>query len=129
MDPLLALERYSRRVTIEVLFDTLKNTQGGMGYHFWSHNLSPASRRPRKNDDQIQDITNLENIRRTLEAIEKFVNLHLLVIGLLQLMAIKIPGEVKAKARCWLRTVSSNTPSEFVTRNAPANALKKNLTG
>jgi hypothetical protein len=129
MDPLLALELYSRRVAIEVLFDALKNTQGAMAYHFWSQSLSPASRRPRKNDDQPRDTTNLENTRKTLGAIEKFVNLHLLVIGVLQLMAIKIPDEVKAKARCWLRTVSSSTPSEFVTRTALANLLKTNLTG
>lgn len=125
--PLLALELYSRRVTIEVLFDALKNTQGAMGYHFWSQSISPASRRPRKNDDQPQDTTSVENTRRTLAAIEKFVNLHLLVIGVLQLMAIKIPDEVKAKACCWLRTVTSTTPSEFVTRTALANLLKRNL--
>jgi hypothetical protein len=127
MDPLLALELYGRRVTIEVLFDTLKNTQGGMGYHFWSQSLSPASRRPRRNDDQIRESTNIENTRRTLGAIEKFVNLQLLVIALLQLMAIKMRDEVNEKARCWLRTVSSNTPSEFVTRNALANLIKNNL--
>jgi len=127
MDPLLALELYTRRVTIEVLFDALKNTQGAMAYHFWSQNLSPASRRPRKNDDQSQHTTNIENARKTLSAIEKFVNIHLLVIGVLQLMAIKIPDEVKAQARCWLRTVTSTTPSEFVTRTAIANLLKRNL--
>lgn len=129
MDPLLALELYSRRVTIEVLFDVLKNTQGAMGYHFWSQSLSPASRRPRKNDGQVQDTSNIENTQRTLGAIEKFVNLHLLLIGVLQLMAIKIPDEVKAKARCWLRTITSTTPSEFVTRTALANLLKTNLSG
>jgi hypothetical protein len=129
MDPLLALELYSRRVTIEVLFDALKNTQSAMAYHFWSQSLSPASRRPRRNDEQTQDTTNIENTRKTLGAIEKFVNLHLLVIGVLQLMAIKIPDEVKANARCWLRTVTSTTPSEFVTRTALANLLKRNLSG
>lgn len=129
MDPLLALELYTRRVTIEVLFDALKNTQSAMAYHFWSQSLSPASRRPRRNDGQIRDTTNIENTRKTLGAIEKFVNLHLLVIGVLQLMAIKIPDEVKANARCWLRTVTSRTPSEFVTRTALANLLKRNLSG
>jgi len=129
MDPLLALELYARRVTIEVLFDTLKNTQGAMGYHFWSQSLSPASRRPRKNDDTLQNTANIDNTRKTLGAIEKFVNLHMLAIGVLQLMAIKMPDEVKAKAHCWLRTVSSSTPSEFVTRNALANLIKRNLNG
>jgi hypothetical protein len=127
MEPLLALELYSRRVTIEVLFDTLKNTQGGMSYHFWSQNLKPASRRPRKNDKQPRDTTNIENTRKTLGAIEKYVNLHLLLIGVLQLMALKIPVQVKANARCWLRTVTSTIPSEFVTRTALANMLKGNL--
>ena len=98
-----------------------------MAYPFWSQGLSPASRRPRKNDEQPRDTTNVENSTRTLGAIEKFVNLHLLVIGVLQLMAIKIPDEVKAKARCWLRTLTSTTPSEFVTRTALANLLKTNL--
>jgi hypothetical protein len=129
MDPLLALELYGRRVTIEVLFDTLKNTQGGMGYHFWSQSLSPASRRPRRNDDQIRDTANIENTRKTLGAIEKFVNLQLLVIGILQLMAINMRDEVNEKARCWLRTVSSSTPSEFVTRNAIMNLIRRNLSG
>jgi len=129
LDPLLALELYSRRVTIEVLFDVLKNTQGAMGYHFWSQGLSPASRRPRRNDEQTRHTTNIDNTRKALGAIEKFVNIHLLVIGLLQQMALKIPDEVKAKGRCWLRTVTSATPSEFVTRTALANLLKNNLTG
>ena len=34
-----------------------------------------------------------------------------------------------SKANCWLRTVSSKTPSEFVTRVALANMLKNNLYG
>ena len=48
LDAITAVDLYSRRVTIETMFDTLKNTLGGMAYHFWSQYLSPASRRPRK---------------------------------------------------------------------------------
>ena len=65
----------------------------------------------------------------TLAAIEKFVNIQLLVLGTLQLIAKQFPAEVKTKANCWLRTVSPNTPSEFVTRAALANILKTNLYG
>ena len=36
LGPLVAIELYSRRVTIETLFDRVKNILGGMGYHFWS---------------------------------------------------------------------------------------------
>jgi hypothetical protein len=58
--------------------------------------------------------------QNTLAAIEKFVNVQLLVLGMLQLVSKQFPAEVKTKANCWLRTVSANTPSEFVTRTAMA---------
>ena len=129
LNPVTAIQLYCRRVTIETLFDTLKNTLGAMAYHFWSQCLSPASRRPKKNKDQKQRSLNLNQTQNTLWAIEKFVNVQLLVLGMLQLIAKQFPAQVKAKANCWLRTVSSNTPSEFVTRTALAHVLKNNLYG
>ena len=129
LHPLAAIQLYCRRVTIETLFDTLKNILGGMAYHFWSRHLSPASRRPRKKQDQKQTSSNLRQTQNTLAAIEKFVNVQLLLLGMLQLMAKQFPQQVKSKANCWLRTVTGNTPSEFVTRTALANLLKNNLYG
>ena len=124
LSPVTAIQLYCRRVTIETLFDTLKNTLGGMAYHFWSQYLSPASRRPKKNKDQKQRSSNLIQTQNTLAAMEKFVNVQLLVLGMLQLIAKQFQTEVKTKANCWLRTVSANIPSEFVTRTALANRLK-----
>lgn len=129
LDPVAAIELYCRRVTIETLFGTLKNTLGGMGYHFWSQYLDPASRRPKKNAQQRQGSSNVAQTRNTLAAIEKFVNVQLLVLGMLQLIAKAHPAQVKAKAACWLRTVTSNTPSEFVTRTALIKIIKSNLYG
>ena len=129
LDPVTAIQLYCRRVTIETMFDTLKNTLGAMAYHFWSQYLSRASRKPKKQKDQEQNSTNPTQTNNTLAAIEKFVNVQLLVLGMLQLIAKQFPAEVKTKANCWLRTVSSNTPSEFVTRTALANILKNNLYG
>ena len=129
LNPATAIQLYCRRVTIETMFDTLKNTLGAMAYHFWSQYLSRASRKPKKQKDQEQDSTNPTRTNNTLAAIEKFVNVQLLVLGMLQLIAKQFPAEVKTKANCWLRTVSANTPSEFVTRTALANILKKNLYG
>ena len=48
---------------------------------------------------------------------------------MLQLIAKAHPAQVKAKASCWLRTVTSNTPSEFVTRTALVKLIKSNLYG
>jgi hypothetical protein len=129
LDPVPAIQLYCRRVTIETLFDTLKNTLGGMAYHFWSQYLSPASRRPRKKKEQKQSSSNLMQTQNTLAAIEKFVNVQLLVLGMLQLIAKQFPKQVKSKANCWLRTVTSSTPSEFVTMIALAKVLKNNLYG
>jgi len=129
LDPVTAIQMYCRRVTIETMFDTLKNTLGAMAYHFWSQYLRPASRRLKKKKDHKQNSLNPMQTQNTLAAIEKFVNVQLLVLGMLQLIAKQFPVEVKAKANCWLRTVSTNTPSEFVTRAALANILKNNLYG
>ena len=129
MDPATAIQLYCRRVTIETMFDTLKNTLGAMAYHFWSQYLNRTSRKPKKKKDQEQNSSNIIQTNNTLAAIEKFVNVQLLVLGMLQLIAKQFPTEVKTKANCWLRTVSSNTPSEFVTRTALANILKNNLYG
>jgi hypothetical protein len=127
LDPLVALDLYCKRITIETLFDTLKNILGGMGYHFWSKYLSPASRRPRKKQSQNQVSSCPAKTRNTFEAIEKFLNVYLIVLGTIQLLAKRIPDEINAKAFCWLRTVSSPTPSEFVTRTALTNVINNNL--
>lgn len=127
LDPIAAVEMYCRRVTIETLFDTLKNTMGAMGYHFWSQYLSPASRRPQKNTSKQQSSSNPIQTQNTLAAIEKFVNVQLLVLGMLQLIAKAYPAQVKAKANCWLRTITANVPSEFVTRTALTKIIKNNL--
>jgi len=127
LDPIAAVELYCRRVTIETLFDTLKNMTGGMCYHFWSKYLKPVSRKPIRNDKTIRITTNIKQTRNTLVAIEKFVNIKLLVIGLLHVLALDQPEKVKAKANCWLRTVTSQIPSEFVTRIALAKIIKNNL--
>lgn len=42
---------------------------------------------------------------------------------------LKLMSLFDSKANCWLRTVSFNAPSEFVTRTALANMLKNNLCG
>ena len=47
----------------------------------------------------------------------------------MQFVAMRFPDQVKAEARCWLRTTTSATPSAFVTRTALANVIRDNLCG
>lgn len=127
MDPLIAVDLYCRRVFVETLFDTLKNLQGAGQYHFWSKYLRPASRRPLRKDKSEPHSAQPEKTANTLASIEKFMAIHLLVVGALQLLANRFPATIFGQALCWLRTSCGSIPSEFVTRTAMVNIIRTNL--
>lgn len=122
--PLAALQLYCRRVPIEIMFDTLKNTFSAFCYHFWSRYLVPSSRRPSSNPPSVQHSSNPLRTQETMAAIEKFVNLQIVLLGFLHLIAFRFHAEVRSRANCWLRTSSASIPSEFVTRMAFVNSLR-----
>jgi hypothetical protein len=126
LQPLDALEAYCRPATIETLFNTLKNVLGGMACHFRSKYLERVSRCPKKNQAAARKSSNLPATLRTLAAIEKHVNLHLLVLGGLQLLAMRFPQQVKDAAHCSMRTVPKDIPSEFTVKTALLNSLRNN---
>ena len=127
MDPLLAVNLYCRRVSIETMFHTLKNLLGTMQYHFWSKYLRPVSRRPARKQKSLRCSSRPEKTENTLAAIEKFVVIQLLVVGALQLLAKRFPAQLGDRARCWLRTPCGSIPSEFVTRTALCSIIRTNL--
>lgn len=124
LEPLEVLRLYTSRVNIESLFSRLKHLLGGMAYHFWSKYLAPVSRRSRRAVKPEACAERPERIAATLEAIEKFMALHLTVLGSLQLLAAVCPAEVLQYAGCWLRTPGAQLPSEFVGRIALRNMLQ-----
>lgn len=123
----LAIELYCRRVTVETLFDSLKNLLGGMAYHFWSSYLESASRRPRRNKERKEVSSRPEKTENTLAAIEKFVAIQVVVLGALQVLASKFSEEIHDHARCWLRTPCGEIPSAFVTKTALTNIIRGNI--
>ena len=127
IDPAIAIELYCRRITIETMFHVLKNIVGGLQYHFWSSYLKRASRSPVKKELINQSSSNNKKTLCTLAAIEKFVNIQLLVIGMLQLISMKFREEVLGQANCWMRTINKLSPSEFLTKTALQNVLKSKL--
>jgi len=129
MQPQTAIFLYCKRVSIETLFDSLKNLLGGMCYHFWSKYLRPASRRPTKKNTPKQISSKPEKTANTLAAIEKFVLVQMIVLGTLQLLASKFAKEITDKAHCWLRTTGGTIPSVFVTRTTLSNSIRMNLIG
>lgn len=127
MQMIPAIDLYCHRITVETLFDSLKNTLGGMAYHFWSKYLEPSSRRPIKNKDRKAKSTRPDKTENTLSAIEKFVAVQMVMLGVLQLLACRFGKEIHAGARCWLRTPCGEIPSVFVTKNALSNIIRSNL--
>ena len=100
---------------------------------YWKY-LAPSSRRPKKRRDENGQVIEEQSSKpaktqKTLEAIEKFVNIQLLIVGTLQLMGKGFCREIKKKSRCYLRTESTLVPSEFVTRSALKNILRPFLYG
>ena len=129
LSALQALSLYTARVRIESLFASVKNLLGGLAYHFWSKYLAPVSRRPTRGTHPSPVSTRPDRTANTLAAIEKFMALHLIVLGTLQLLAATCADAVREHARCWLRTPSGSVPSDFVSRAALANLLHANLCG
>ena len=126
---LQALSLYTARVRIESLFASVKNLLGGLAYHFWSKYLAPASRRPTRGTHPAPVSSRPVRTANTLAAIEKFMALHLIVLGTLQLLAATCADAVREQARCWLRTPSGSVPSDFVSRTALANLLYADMRG
>lgn len=122
-----AIFLYCKRASIETLFNSLKNLLGGLCYHFWSKYLQPSSRRPAKKDTPKPISSKPDKTRLTLEAIEKFVVVQIIVLGILQLLALKFPKEIIHKSLCWMRTYPKDIPSEFMTKIALGNIIKNNL--
>ena len=115
LDAITAISLYSRRITIETLFDMLKNILGGMTYHFWSKYLAQTSRRPIKNA-LVPDSANPDKTENTLAAIEKFLSVNLIALGLLQILPLFYSEQIYASAMCWLRRPCGRFASVFVTR-------------
>jgi len=124
-----ALSLYTARVRIESLFNSIKNLLGGATYHFWSKYLAPVSRRPTRSTHPTPVSSHPDRTATTLAAIEKFMALHLIVLGTLQLLAATCTDAVRHHAHCWLRTPPATVPSDFVSRTALANILRANIRG
>ena len=104
---------YSYRSKIEVMFLYLKHLIGGFCYCFRTKRLPKISRK--KTDEKPQmTASELKKAGRTLEAIERFLNLATIALGFLQYLSLTKPVEIWTGYHGWLRTRSSEYPSEQV---------------
>ena len=128
LDPLEIVRLYCLRTRIETMFFVLKHVMGGLAYHFWCKSLDKQSRRPKKNADiQAPSPEQAVQVRRTWKAIEGFVNFAAISQGLLQVIALTYPQALWRSNRLWLRTFSSEVPSEALTKMILAEGFMKHL--
>ena len=120
LDPITLIQIYSLRTKLEATFNVLKNVIGGFGYRFWSL-ISPQLEKkkiPKKKRSQevATALTEkqLKKLNQKLEAIERFINLAAIVVGILQYLAVHFTKQVWKlhHQTSWLRTYSSDIPSE-----------------
>jgi hypothetical protein len=116
-----ALEMYCARTRIETLFNSIKNLLGAMAYHFWSRYLPKASRRPLHNQTNAPVSSRPDKTRTTQQAIAKFFAVHIIALGLLQVLACRCGAQIHRIAHCWMRTPCGKTPSESYARAAVTN--------
>jgi hypothetical protein len=105
------IQAYSFRFKIEVSFKALKHLIGTFCYHFWCRKMPRLSKKKNFDLNQITDRKLQKKIAQKLEAIERFVSLGCIALGLLQILAVKHPRLVWKKYGGWLRTVRGDIPS------------------
>jgi len=104
---------YSKRFKIEITFKMFKHVIGGFCYHFWTKawqfakdqqlTIEQLSTIPERNKRLLTDAMN---------AIEAFVNFAFIAVGSLQILAIEHAKEIRKLHGWWMRTYSSEVPSE-----------------
>lgn len=129
LSPSYVLELYCRRSAIENSFHMLKNLIGGLYYRFWSKLIEKSSRRPKKNKSVPDIHKNVpeESLKNKLAAIEMFVNFSAILLGILQILAIRYPKQIWKHNTYWLRTYSNDIPSEYIVKGVLTQTIFKNL--
>ena len=112
LDPVLIITAYGYRFKIEVCLKMLKLLVGSFCYHFWSKSWPKRDRRGHSDLDSVTDEKAKANIVKTVRAIEAFMNFGCIATGILQLLSLKYGQMIWRSYRGWLRTSTSEAPSE-----------------
>ena len=117
LSPVQIIQLYSKRFKIECAFRELKQVIGGFGCHFWSK-VMPKLQKFKSNDvnhanlENVTDVHARQLITSTVKAIEGFVQVSIIALGLLQLIGLNFEQEINDSSARFMRTVSNSTPSE-----------------
>lgn len=107
---------YNYRAKIEVMFLMLKHLIGGFCYHFWTKSFPSLKRGQRLDISSLSEEAKQKFIQ-TLDAVERFVNLSSLAMGLLEYLSLTRSSLIWKLYEGWLRTSTSDHPSEGVVQS------------
>ncbi|ASC71903.1 hypothetical protein XM38_028570 [Halomicronema hongdechloris C2206] len=98
------IEAYGWRFKIEVTFRTLVHLLGGFGYRFWLKAMTATPTWPQTLILAHLDEPLQHQVKRKVEAFERFLNLNAIVLGILQVLALEMPHDVWTHSPRWFRT-------------------------
>ncbi len=116
LSALQIIQQYSYRFKIEIGFKELKHTLGAFAYHFWSKSMPKLNRFFKDiNVSALEAITEprvKSKIVETLRAIEGYVCMAIISLGLLQILSLKFSKQLNMSSFRWLRTKTNQVVSE-----------------
>lgn len=110
------IRAYSYRFKIEVTFKGLKHLLGSFCYRFWTKAMPKLNKKTFVDLGGVTDVGKQRLIAETVNAIEGFVNLGCIALGILQILALNYPLAIWRKYAGWLRTKRTAVPSEEIVR-------------
>jgi hypothetical protein len=108
---------YSYRFKIEVSFKVLKHLIGAFFYRFWTSAWPRIGTANNSDLSTVNDERSKRLIAETTNAIEAFVNFGCIATGILQILALNCHKTIWQRYSGWLRTVTSDIPSEEVVQS------------
>jgi hypothetical protein len=128
LSPESIIRLYCRRFKIECAFRELKQVVAGFSYHFWSK-VMPKLQKFKSNDENQASLENVFDLNHrrlicsAVDAIECYVQISVIALGLLQLIGLLFGKELTRGGGRYMRTVSNEIPSE----RTVADFMRKNI--
>ena len=128
LEPTRIIALYCHRFKIECSFRELKQVVAGFSYHFWSKAM-PKLQKFKNNHINHENLKNVADpekrrlIKSTVNAIERYVQISVMALGMLQLLGLLFGQEINRNNRRFMRTVSNVIPSE----RTVADFMRKNI--